>query len=141
MIDNIPTIFDKSQFEVLFKNGGTFLLSNDKEVTPIAHDDKGTLYVLNGAGNDFLMYNIFKSYDIDNKRKEIVIYKNIVNFNQGQKSYYQFIKIPKDSYIGIVVQDKIKIRIKFVFLNDFELMEYDFKDRTFTTIQTVSQGK
>lgn len=125
LISDIPTVFNKSQFVNSYKDGGTFLMIDNKEITPIAHDEQN-LYILNGAGDDLLMYSIFKSYYIDAKKKEIVIYKNIVNFKPRQKPCYQLLKIPKKKYSGIIVNNKINVRIKFAFLNgQFELMEYE----------------
>lgn len=142
LTDTIPAIFNNCQFEVNFKNGGTSLYKDNKVVVPIVHDDEGTLYVLTGAGNDFIMYDIFKSYNIDFKNKEIVIYKNELDFNKRQKPYYQIIKIPKEKYSEIVDNNKIKVRIKFAFLNgQFELIEYDFKNKNYKIIQTIFPGK
>lgn len=138
---SIPEVFDKSKIEVRFENGGTYLLYNNKFVTPIIHDDSGTLYILNGIGQDLVLYNFSKSYDIDKNSNEIIICKNILNFDKKDKPYYQIIKIPKNKYSDLVQQNTITIRIKYIGLSDYELIQYNFLTKTFTTIEKVSQGK
>ncbi len=134
LIDNIPSVFDKSKFSVKYQNGGTWIYQDneDRPVHPVMHDDKGNLYILNGAGDDFIRYGIFGFYKIDKINKEIIIIKNLSNFKSRNKSYFQVIEIPKDSYSEIITNDKIRIRIKF--RSAYQLIEYNFQNKDFKII-------
>lgn len=134
LIDNIPSVFDKSKFSVKYQNGGTWIYQGNEDISvhPIIHDDKGNLYILNGAGDDFIRYGILKFYKVDEINREVIVVKNLSNFNPRKKPYFQVIEIPKKRYSEVVVNDKIRVRVNFG--NAYQLIEYDFQDRDFKII-------
>lgn len=87
----------------------TFIKGEQVVNCPITHDDQ-PLYVLNGAGDDF------KRFYLEDDTGELVIRKNIVSPKQRNKPYFQIVRVPKSKYETIVCNDKVKIRILYMYL-------------------------
>jgi hypothetical protein len=76
---------------------------------------------------------------VDKINGEVIVIKNLSNFNPRKKPYFQIIEIPKNRYSEVVVDDKIRVRIKFG--NAYQLIEYDFQDRDFKILDYNSFAK
>ncbi|MEQ8200415.1 MAG: hypothetical protein ABRQ24_03215 [Syntrophomonadaceae bacterium] len=139
LVDDIPSVFDKSKFTVKIENGGTWLYQGNKLTFPIAHDEKRTLYILNGTGQDFIRFGIFNTYKIDRAKKEIVIVYDLVNYTPQEKAQFQVIEVPHYRYSALVINNKIRVRIKCG--SAFDLIEYDFQTKTYTNIDSNPYAK
>lgn len=129
---NLPSVFKSDDFSTSFVLGGTRVKKDGKEVFPIRHDDK-FLYILNGAGNDFKFFNI------DEKKKEIIIKRSISGFKQRDKIYYQVIKIPLKDYKSLIVNNKVKVKIinQYYAVSQYRLLEYDLIDESYKTVESA----
>jgi hypothetical protein len=139
LVDDIPSVFDKSKFTVKIEDGGTWLYQDNKLTFPIAHDEKGTLYILNGTGQDLIRYDIFNIYKIDQAKKEIVLINNLMNYTPREKAQFQVIEVPHYRYSALVTNNKIRVRIKFG--GAYNLIEYDFQTKTYTNIDSNPYAK
>ncbi len=113
----------------------TFIKGDQAVNCPITHDDQA-LYVLNGAGKDFTKFYL------DNDTGELVICKNIVSPKQRNKPYFQIVKVPKRQYETIVCNDKVKVRILYMYMGrQSTLLEYDLNSRETSVVSHTFIGK
>ncbi|KGK91161.1 hypothetical protein DP73_04800 [Desulfosporosinus sp. HMP52] len=132
---SIPPVFNEQKIQYQYENGMTVIHSEQGFDTAIIHDDKA-LYVLNGAGDDF------KEYYIDKVAGELVIRKNIISPKFRDNPYFQVIKVPKSNYQDIVHDEKIVVRIQYMYLDDqLTLLEYDHKTKKTRLIAQKLVGK
>lgn len=136
LVTSIPTVFQGRKIQYEYKNGFTFIKGEQEHVNnPVIHDDRA-LYVLNGAANDF------KKFYIDSVAGELVISQNIMSPKSRNKPYFQVVQVPNSEYKTIVHDDKVKVRIQYMYLNgQSTLLEYDLKTRKTNLISYTLVGK
>lgn len=136
LVTSIPTVFQGQKIQYEYKNGMTFIKGEQQHVdNPIIHDNQ-TLYVLNGAANEF------KNFHIDSVSRELVIQENIMSPKSRNKPYFQVVKVPNSEYETIVHDDKIKVRIQYMYFDgQSTLLEYDLKTSKTNLISYTLVGK
>ena len=136
LTNEIPEIFSDQDIQYVYKDGLTAIESNDsRSAYPITHDTKA-FYLLSGASN------IIKSYYINQAKKELVIEQNIMSPKIRDSAYFQLVIVPTDKYQPIVENQKLKIRIKYLYLNDQSTyLEYDLQHKITQVVETSLVGK
>lgn len=136
LVTSIPTVFQGQKIQHEYKNGFTFIKSEQEHVNnPINHDDQA-LYVLNGATYEF------KKFYIDSVAGELVIRQNIMSPKSRNKPYFQVVEVPNSKYKAIVHDGKVKVRIKYMYLGEQStVLEYDLKTRETNLISHTLVGK
>lgn len=135
-VDSIPAVFQEQNIQYEYKNGFTFIKSEQKHINNPITNDEEALYVLNGATYEF------KKYYIDNVAGELVISQNIMSPIARSKPYFQVLKVPNSKYKTIVHDGKVKVRIQYMYLGDQStLLEYDLRTRKTSLISNTLVGK
>lgn len=132
LTEEMPEMFTEYSDKYIAKGKKMIYLTDDNiPVYPITHDNK-SLYILNGAEDDF------KKYYIDRENNEIVIEKNRIKYFAKGEAHYQLIKINSKKYEPIVNDGKIKIRIIYLYQdNQTTLLEYDLQTKTTQEISST----
>jgi len=135
LVTEIPEVFRGQSILYITNQGRTFIESqNGGSIYPIIHDTKA-LYVLSGTKD------VIKHYHIDKENKELVIEQN-TSQKIRDGSYFQLVTIPTEKYQPIVEDSKIKVRIKFKYLNNKAIcLEYNLQNQTTRIIDTNLVGK
>jgi len=136
LVTSIPTVFQEQKVQYDYKNGMTFITSEQVHINnPIIHDDQA-LYVLNGAADEF------KRFYIDSVAGELVIRQNIMSPKVRSKPYFQVVEVPSSKYKDIVHDEKVKVRIQYMYLgNQSTLLEYNLNTRKTNLIAYTLVGK
>lgn len=129
LVPEIPEIFRGQSIQYITSEGRTFIESQaGGSIYPIIHDTKA-LYILSGTKD------IIKHYYIDKENKELVIEQN-PSQKTRDGSYFQLVTIPTEKYQPIVEDNKIRIRMKYSYLNNQSIyLEYDLESKTSKTIE------
>jgi len=135
LITEIPEVFRGQSIQYITNEGSTFIESqNGGSIYPIIHDAQA-LYVLSGTKD------VIKHYYIDKENKELVIEQKTTQKTRDG-SYFQLITIPTEKYQPIVEDNKIKVQIKFNYLNSKSIyLQYDLQSKTAKTIDNNMVGK
>ncbi len=105
-----------------------------------AHDER-EFYIINKSSQPLIMLTPFKGYSINEEKGEVVICQNLISA-KPRRNTYQLIKVPQDKYHKVVSNNKLKIRVKYAFLNkQYALYSYDFRKKSFIKINEFLVGK
>jgi len=136
LTNEIPELFRDQNIKYVYKDGFTSIESKDGGASyPIIHNTKA-LYLLSGASD------VIKGYYINQAKKELVIEQNIMSPETRDRAYFQLVTVPTDKYLPIVEDQKLKIRIKYLYLNDQSTyLEYDLQNKITRVVATSLVGK
>lgn len=126
----IPGVFSEQKIQWINFNGMTFIESQPGgSVYPITHD-AAALYVLSGTKD------VIRHYYVDKANKELVIEQK-ASKKTRDGTCFQLITIPAEKYQPIVEDNKLKIKIKFNYLNNKSIyLLYDLQTKTSQTMDT-----
>ncbi|PKM77284.1 MAG: hypothetical protein CVU90_08235 [Firmicutes bacterium HGW-Firmicutes-15] len=136
LTNEIPEIFRDENIQYVYKDGFTAIESNDsRSAYPIIHNAKA-LYLLSGASD------VIKNYYINQEKKELIIEQNIMSPKIRNGAHFQLVTVPTNKYQPIVENQKLKIRVKYLYLNgQSTYLEYDFQNKTTKVVETSLVGK
>jgi len=136
LTNEIPEIFRDQNIQYVYKDGLTTIESNESRAAySIIHNNEA-LYLLSGASD------VIKNYYINQEKKELVIEQNIMSPKTRDGAYFQLVTVPTDKYQPIVDNQKLKIRIKYSYLNgQSTYLEYDLQSKITNVVETSLVGK
>lgn len=136
LVNRIPDIFKNQNIQYIYKDGVTAIESNNnRSAYPITHNTEA-LFLLSGASDKI------RNYYIDQGKNELVVEQDILSPQTRNGAYFQLVTVPTGKYQPIVNNQKIKIRIKYLYLNGQSIyLEYDLQNNETKIIENSLVGK
>ncbi len=136
LTNDMPDVFKDQNIQYIYKDGVTTIESNNsRSAYPIIHNTEA-LFLLSGASDEI------KNYYIDREKNELVVEQDLLSPKTGDGAYFQLVTVPTDKYQPIVNNQKLKIRIKYLYLNgQSTYLEYDLQNNETKIIEKSLVGK